>query len=210
MFSKFNDLHTEKQERILNAAAKEFAHNGFADASTNTIVKDADISKGLLFHYFKNKKQLFLFLYDYYITIFTNEFFEKIDLTERDILKRLKQTVILKFELIKKHPEMFNFLMAAYMENSPEVKPELESKNKDFTASNYQRLLEDIDTTKFRKSVDLQKAINIIMWTLEGFATQEQTKAKIITEAATITFDYDRILSEIDAYMELFQNCFYD
>ena len=58
-------LSEEKQQRILNAALKEFAQKGYKNASTNQIVKEADISKGLLFHYFKNKKQLFLFLYDY-------------------------------------------------------------------------------------------------------------------------------------------------
>ncbi len=62
MFDKFLTLDQEKQERILNAASKEFAQKGFVNASTNEMVKEAGISKGLLFHYFKNKKQLYLFL----------------------------------------------------------------------------------------------------------------------------------------------------
>ena len=56
MTSKFLNLHKEKQQRILNAALNEFANKGFDRASTNEIVKSAGISKGLLFHYFNNKK----------------------------------------------------------------------------------------------------------------------------------------------------------
>ena len=60
MFSKFLNLD-EKQDRILNAAIKEFAQKGYDSASTNEIVKEAGISKGLLFHYFKIKSSYFSF-----------------------------------------------------------------------------------------------------------------------------------------------------
>jgi len=44
---KFLALEPEKQSRIINAAIKEFVHKGYNKASTNEMVKDADISKGL-------------------------------------------------------------------------------------------------------------------------------------------------------------------
>ena len=52
MNEKFFDLKKEKQDRMINAALKAFAVNGYKRASTDEIVKDAGISKGLLFHYF--------------------------------------------------------------------------------------------------------------------------------------------------------------
>mgnify|MGYP000914953748 CR=1 FL=1 len=69
MFSKFQSLKPEKQERILNAAIKEFAKKGYKNAVTDEIVKEANISKGALFHYFNNKRDLYLFLYDYSLEI---------------------------------------------------------------------------------------------------------------------------------------------
>lgn len=62
---KFLELDKLKQDRIINAAMKEFALKGYKNASTNEIVKEAGISKGLLFHYFTNKKAYF---YIYIIT----------------------------------------------------------------------------------------------------------------------------------------------
>ena len=43
IFSKFLKLKPEKQERILNAAIKEFSQKGYENASTNEIVKEANI-----------------------------------------------------------------------------------------------------------------------------------------------------------------------
>ena len=58
MNEKFFEIKNEKQERILNAAIKVFALNGYRKASTDVIVTEAGISKGLLFHYFTNKLSL--------------------------------------------------------------------------------------------------------------------------------------------------------
>ena len=51
MNEKFYDLKKEKQDRMINAGLRIFALNGYHHASTDEIVKEAKISKGLLFHY---------------------------------------------------------------------------------------------------------------------------------------------------------------
>ena len=48
MNEKFFDLKKEKQDRMINAALKVFASNGYKHASTDDIVTEAGISKGLL------------------------------------------------------------------------------------------------------------------------------------------------------------------
>ncbi len=55
----FQTLSIEKREKIFNAAAREFAENGYRKASVNSIVRDAGISKGSLFQYFTTKRNLF-------------------------------------------------------------------------------------------------------------------------------------------------------
>ena len=65
MNEKFFDLKKEKQDRMINAALKIFGLNGYEHASTDEIVREAGISKGLLFHYFISKLGLYTFVYDY-------------------------------------------------------------------------------------------------------------------------------------------------
>lgn len=206
IFSKFLSLKPEKRERILNAAMKEFTQKGFESASTNEIVKEASISKGLLFHYFKNKKDLFLFLYNYLLEIYLNEFFGKINWSDQDIFIRLKQMLLLKLELLKKYPEMFNFIKAAYFEESVEIKNDLGSRNKELIAESYNKLFADIDISKFREEVDIKRGINIIVWTLEGYSAQEEGKIKLL---ALDQINYEEMLEEIDNYFDLLKRFLY-
>lgn len=55
---------TAKQTLILETAIKLFAENGYANTSTNEIVKDAGVSEGSLFKKFKSKKGLLTAIID--------------------------------------------------------------------------------------------------------------------------------------------------
>lgn len=48
------------KEKILQAAIYEFGKNGYAGASLNTFLSNNGLSKGLVYHYFKNKDQIYL------------------------------------------------------------------------------------------------------------------------------------------------------
>ncbi|MDW7677927.1 MAG: TetR/AcrR family transcriptional regulator, partial [Bacillota bacterium] len=122
---KFYGIDTEKQERIINAALKEFARSGYEKASTNEIVREADISKGSLFHYFNSKKELYLFLLDYAATVI-EKIYEEVDWNETDLFERMKQLGVVKFKVYKQHPHAFDFLNAASKETSSEVKADIE------------------------------------------------------------------------------------
>lgn len=57
MNEKFFELSQERQNQIINGALKIFSKSSYYQTSTLEIAKEAGISKGLLFHYFKNKKE---------------------------------------------------------------------------------------------------------------------------------------------------------
>jgi Transcriptional regulator len=52
--------YPNKQLHVLQIAAPEFLQKGYVAASTNAIARDADVAKGLIFHYFKNKENLYM------------------------------------------------------------------------------------------------------------------------------------------------------
>lgn len=185
---------------------KEFAQKGYANASTDTIVKEAGISKGSLFYYFKNKKKLFFFLYDYALGVLKKEILMKFNYEERDIFDRIQQSSILKMEVLKKHPEMYNFIGTAYMEDSSEVKDELENINKEIISSSYERLYENIDISKFKKDVDVKRAIEIITWTIDGFSKKELVKIK---KVSLEEINYDELFKELDIYFNILKKSFY-
>ncbi len=75
------------------------------------------------------KKNLYLFLYDYTTTIFSEALNRQIDLAEPDIFKRYQQIMKIKVDLMKQYHALFDFLKKTYAETSSEVRDELNHYN---------------------------------------------------------------------------------
>jgi len=206
LFSKFMALEEEKRERIMNAALSEFAQKGYKNASTNEIVIKANISKGLLFHYFNNKKSLFLFLIDYAETIFVDEFYKKFDMEETDIIKRFRQISMLKIELIRKYPDLYRFLLSSMSEDSIEIKNEFDNRHINIIDEFYQKLMMNLDTTNFKSGLSIQRVSEIIIWVMQGFANRELEKLRA---NKNLDLNINAIMANFDEYIDLLKNAFY-
>lgn len=64
MNERFFSLPAEKQQAIINAGYRVFSQNSYKNSPMSEIADAAGISKSLLFHYFHNKKELYMFLWD--------------------------------------------------------------------------------------------------------------------------------------------------
>lgn len=64
MNERFFSLSAEKQQAIINAGYRVFSQNSYKTSPMSEISDAAGISKSLLFHYFHNKKELYMFLWD--------------------------------------------------------------------------------------------------------------------------------------------------
>lgn len=58
----FFNLDDAKRQAILDAALDEFSNHSYNEASINTIVEKSNISKGSLYQYFADKKDIYLYL----------------------------------------------------------------------------------------------------------------------------------------------------
>lgn len=202
IYSKFYRLEKEKQERIINAALKEFARNGYDKASTNEIVKEAETAKGSLFSYFNNKKELYLFLLDYVMKLI-DQIYAEVDWQETDFFARMRQLGAVKYKIYKKYPSAFNFLKTLAHEDAAEVKPVISKLKKEVVSSGLERSYDNIDWTKFRDDLDREKMIKIIDWTMLCFAEENLNRVGSIEDVGP------EILQEADEYFALLKKCFY-
>ncbi|WP_406687154.1 TetR/AcrR family transcriptional regulator [Rossellomorea vietnamensis] len=205
MFKSLN-IDPEKEDRIIRAATRVFAENGYEKASTNAIVKEAKISKGILFHYFNSKKELYVSLYEHLTDLFTGKIYERLDWNEHDIFVTIRSVTLIKFELFSVYPDLINFLTSAFSEEAPEVKDEIEKYKTRMVESSFATLFSNVDTSKFKDGIDVNKSIQVIYWTFEGMANQQQQKAK---SRSVAEINQKEVLAEIDAYIELLKISFY-
>lgn len=202
MNSLFKSLKVEKQERIINAAIKEFVQSGFDKASTNEIVKEAGISKGSLFNYFNNKKDLYFYLIEHSVQVI-ERIYDLIDLNEPDIFIRLEKLGFKKLEIQGKYPQVFDFLFSLTQEESDEVRKEIKQKIDSIFNQGIALVYEKIDYSKFRDDIDIQKAIEILTWTMRGFGD------KAINQLSTMEEVGEEYLKEWEIYSKMLKDSFY-
>ena len=156
----------EKRDRILNSALEEFSNRDYEKASTNDIAQRAEVSKGLIFHYFGSKQALYEALLDFAVEYVLQVLREGIDWGERDLFRRIQQVMVLKFSVLQRYPSLFDFMKVS-------VRDIPLSRIKASFSPDINTLLEElytrnIDLSLFRPDVDVRQALEIIQWTLQG------------------------------------------
>jgi len=61
------DTREDKKMRIVEAAARVFARNGFARSLVSDIAREADIGKGTVYEYFASKNELFFAVFEWFV-----------------------------------------------------------------------------------------------------------------------------------------------
>jgi AcrR family transcriptional regulator len=188
-------LPEDKRQRIIDAAIREFAEKGYEQASTNAITAAAGISKGLLFHYFGTKKQLYLHLVEYALDYYGDWFRRRVKELHPDIMERMLQIGRQRVEMARENPVLSSFYADAFFNMAEEVKPELTEIYRRLHAENTRLFADGVDMTRFREDVDPRKAVTLVMACLEGLRQLYKDRAaKGLDEAEGILADTRELL----------------
>lgn len=81
-------ISAQTKNTLINIAKKCFTEYGFAHTSLEMIVKEANMTRGALYHHFKNKKDLFLAILEQ-IQIDTGKYIEEKASLSNDLWEQL-------------------------------------------------------------------------------------------------------------------------
>jgi len=196
---KFFEIKNEKQERILNAAIKVFALNGYRKASTDVIVKEADISKGLLFHYFTNKLSLYEYIIEYSVRFINFEFTNSVSKNEKDFFELQMMMEQAKIRVMKLYPYMQQFLTSLKYETDPNAK-EVIGENAYAFESMVNVIYKQADNSRFQDYVVVSKVSDMIRWMSESYLKEK------LLEGET---DSELLVSEFAKYLKMLRAHFY-
>ena len=203
----FLKLDPQKQKRILDAAYMEFALRGFKNASTNQIVKNAKIGKGMLFYYLNSKEELYYTLIQEAIRKLKSKFFHLVDDSEKDILEKYRQLSLMKMNVYAENSPMMNFLGNLYVLSDKEFIPEgLIEEINEYRKLFYDNFFNKIDLSPIKDDLPKDKVRKLIYWSLEGY--QQDLVHKFKTGELTF-MDTKIIENEFDAYLNLLKKVFY-
>ena len=176
MNQKFFSLPAERQDLIRNSAMVEFGEGSFKKTSADAIAKRAGVSKGLLFHYFKDKRELYLYLFQYAIdecmNIFNRHILKAVYYGETDFFRTLEIGHRVKMDMVLRHPGLFRFVMRAYYERDSVLTPKLRKKLDDVRAQTTDDYLSRMDLHKFKDGVDPRTLVRLLTLAAEGMLAE--------------------------------------
>lgn len=206
MTARFDRLSPDKQRRILNAALSEFAAKGYRQASTDDIVAKAGISKGALFHYFGTKEKLYLYLLDWMSKTLQQEVFAKVDWKQADLFARLLQGSKAKLQVLLAYPQLWRFYESFLAERPDAARAWIAERSLAAAPTARQFLLEGIDRTRFRAGLDLEKMVDVVVWTFQGFGEA----ALAAHQARGAPVDLRELFARADEYVRFLETLFYE
>ena len=190
MNEKFFDLSKEKQDRIINAVLKVFTLEGYAHAATDDMVKEAGISKGLLFHYFGTKLGAYRFVCSYVLRYLRFELGEELFAGFETPVEVTGAVLKGCGNLLRTYPWSLLFLRGCVREESEEAlaaTAEERSAVSEIIASMRRKaIVYEGDVTRLWKTMD---------YTLMGLMEDQLRSGD---------FGADRYLAEAGSYLEVF------
>lgn len=171
MNGKFFDLKKEKQDRMINGALKVFAQQGYRHASTDDIVREAGISKGLLFHYFGSKLGVYTFVYDYSVRYMTLELSSCVDNKCKELFALMKQVETAHMHAMRGYPYMQQFLSRSMTEDVSEVLLAIEEK-KDLLTDTYDYIWSRVDYGALPENVNGEMLRKMMDFSIKGLMAE--------------------------------------
>lgn len=172
MNGKFFQLPVEKQNRIINAAYKVFSENSYKKAPMSEIASAGNISKALLFHYFENKKELYMYLWNNAINQ-TRKSISDYHVTETtDFFEMMQRSLLAKCSLMRSYPYLYLFSLKAYYEQEQDIRASIQSSFRAVSDHSAEIIWNTVDLSEFRQDIDIKLIYQEILWVSDGYLQQ--------------------------------------
>lgn len=197
-------LQLYEKEQILDACLAVFARYGYEKTTTAMLAEAAGVSKALIFHHFKNKRNLYISILDQCLEKMMDHLHMD-DLTQyKDFFAAVNQLSRIKLDYFKKHPKEYTFLMEVFYKTPDTLKPVIQKKmgaQLNFRHLILERLFSQVP---LREGVDRQQAFQLIEITLKYLENKLLTEA---TDETELDEKYlECVIDEMNRFMDMIRH----
>lgn len=165
----FFELPDNKRSAIINAGFRVFSQYDYRKSPMSEIAAEAGISKSLLFYYFKNKKELYLFLCKYSVEVTQQEIIKQKCYEKDDFFEVFLSGLKVKVQLMKQYPDLSLFQLKAYYEKDKELRPEINKLIGEYSGYETQAKMLGLNKEKFVEGLDLEMMYRDMYFASEGY-----------------------------------------
>ncbi|EKD42643.1 MAG: hypothetical protein ACD_73C00075G0006 [uncultured bacterium] len=112
---------TDKRQKIMQAATKVFAEQGFYNSTVADVARVAEVADGTIYLYFKNKDDLLISIFEHSMDFFIQAVREEIDLVD-DPIEKLRKFVLLHLKLVQKNQNLSQVIQIELRQSAKFIK----------------------------------------------------------------------------------------
>lgn len=201
MNDRFFSLPEEKQQAIINAGFRVFAQNSYRKSPMGEIAAAAGISKALLFHYFQNKRELYLFLWHTCARMTAEQLAQYDCYAAEDVFEMMRRGLRAKVQLMRRYPYMTAFSLKAFYEKDPAVCGAIQSDYRSRVDGQFDAVLARVSGDRFRSGLDVRQMYRQMCWACEGYLWEKLQGGELRPDE--VEEDFERMMAFWEtAYLE--------
>lgn len=168
-YERFEALPEDRRRAVLDAAVEVFGDEDYARASTADIARRAGVSKSLLFFYFRNKRDLYL----YVLGVLTRRVADAVA-DDRwyqidDFFELMRHAVSRKASLARLSPRIVGFFVRAFYPRHRDVSGALDAFMTGAVPAMVRTYLGHVRWDRFREGVDPLRVVRMLVWCGDGY-----------------------------------------
>lgn len=195
---KQQERQKKSKEKILQAAITEFSASGYDKVTMENICTRHGISKGMMYHYYSGKDDLFLLCVQNMYQMMQQYLEENMaELEKKDALHALKEFWVLRESFFGEHPPFKNIFENALLRTPPHLFEKIEEIRGPIEELNRQFLHRTIGKIELRENLKKEnvsiylEAMESVFWKLAEQYRREQRISDVhsLMEAAGELWD---------------------
>ena len=147
------------RQRIVDAAMEEFSQKGFEGASLNVVCAQNDLSKGIIYHYFKDKDELYLFCVRRCFDALTDYLRETAAQRTGTAGERVERYFSSRLRFFSENPQLLGLFADASMDPPEHLRGEIAALRGGFDALNTDMLTQVLGSLPLRPGLSAEQAV---------------------------------------------------
>lgn len=169
MNERFYALPEDKRNSIISAGFRVFSQYSYKNSPMSEIAAEAGISKSLLFYFFKNKKELYLFLCRYSAELTEQEMIRQKCYEKEDFFDIFLSGLKVKVQLMRQYPDLSLFQLKAYYEKDKSLRPDINQLIGQYSGYENQSEMLKLDKEQFIEGLDLEMMYTDMFLVSQGY-----------------------------------------
>lgn len=190
------EKNMQTKRKIIDNALIEFGEKSYGEASLNTVCTTGNISKGIIYHYFKDKDELYLVCVKECFDALT-EFLENENFIFTNPEEHINSYLAARFRFFSEHTNYSNIFFNAVLQPPIHLRKQIKALRKKFDVQSAKFYKTTLKRITLRDNISEDEAIEYFLIFQEMFNSYFQSKVNKSTDFHSLVEAHEMKLSKL-------------